>query len=159
MMALDSGLRLGEILKLHWNDLDTELNIIRVIGTNTKTERERIAPLSQRVKDELEKLKEITKCERPFPFQDIKKSVGTAKKIAKIDDLHFHDLRRTAIVRWQQQDISIALAGKLAGHSQLLTTMEHYTSTDAKMVGDISEQINSYHKSMEIKETVSEAEN
>ncbi|HEX8735001.1 MAG TPA: site-specific integrase [Pyrinomonadaceae bacterium] len=145
ILALDSGMRRGEIFKLRWQDFDFDNNLIRILGTHTKTERERIAPLSQRAKDELNKLKEITQGENPFPFTDIKRSFATAKRLAGIDDLHFHDLRRTAITRWIQQGTSLAFAGKFAGHSQLQTTMKHYTATDADMIQEISERMNKFH--------------
>ncbi len=119
ILALDSGMRRGEIFKLRWKDIDFDNNLIRIVGTHTKTERERIAPLSRRAKDELEKLKRITKGENPFPFVDIKRSFATAKRLAGIDDLHLHDLWRTAITRWLYQGMSLAFAGKFAGHSQL----------------------------------------
>lgn len=156
ILALDSGMRRGEIFKLQWNDIDFENNLIRILGTNTKTERERIAPLSQRAKDELEKLKKISNGGKPFPDFDIKRSFATAKRLAGIDDLHFHDLRRSAITRWIQNDIPIALAGKLAGHSQLQTTMKHYTSTDAAMVSEISEKINAFQQFNDAKTIESE---
>ncbi len=145
LLAIDSGMRKGEILKLRWQDFDFENNLIQILGTHTKTERERIAPLSERAKAELEQIKEISDGEKPFPFADFKRSFATAKRIAKIDDLHFHDLRRTAITRWIQQGSPIAFAGKLAGHSQLQTTMKHYTSTDAEIVQEITERMNNYH--------------
>lgn len=145
LLAIASGLRRGEILKLRWQDFDFENNLIRIVGTHTKTERERIAPLSQRAKNELERVREFTPGEKPFNFSGFKRSFATAKRIAGIDDLHFHDLRRTAITRWIQQGNPIALAGKLAGHSQLQTTMKHYTSTDAEIVKEISEKMNAVH--------------
>jgi len=145
ILALDSGMRRGEIFKMRWQDIDFDNNLIRIVGTHTKTERERIAPLSERAKKELEKLRTITKGENPFPFTDIKRSFATAKRLAKIDDLHFHDLRRTAITRWIQQRTSLAFAGKFAGHSQLQTTMKHYTATDADMIKEINERINTFH--------------
>jgi integrase len=145
ILALDSGMRRGEMFKLRWQDIDFENNLIRIVGTHTKTERERIAPLSKRAKDELENLKAITKGENPFPFCDIKRSFATAKRLAGIDDLHFHDLRRTAITRWIQQGTSLAFAGKFAGHSQLQTTMKHYTATDNDMIRELNEKMNASH--------------
>ncbi len=149
ILALDSAMRLGEILKLHWQDIDFENNLVRILGTNTKTERERLAPLSQRAKKELKNLKELSPGENPFPFIDIKRSFATAKRLAGIEDLHFHDLRRTAITRWIQQGTSLALAGKFAGHSQLQTTMKHYTATDSDMIKEINERINTFHAQTE----------
>jgi integrase len=158
-LAIDSGMRRGEIFKLRWQDIDFNNNLIRIVGTHTKTERERIAPLSQRAKDELEKLKKITTGANPFPFIDIKRSFATAKRLAGIEDLHFHDLRRTAITRWLQQGTSLAFAGKFAGHSQLQTTMKHYTSTDAGMIQEMNERMNNFNSQISIKETESELVN
>lgn len=156
ILAIDSGMRRGEIFKLRWQDIDFNNNLIRIIGTHTKTQRERIAPLSQRAKEELEKLKEITKGENPFPFIDIKRSFATAKRLAGIDDLHFHDLRRTAITRWLQQGTSLAFAGKFAGHSQLQTTMKHYTSTDANMIQEMNERMNNFNSRVSVLETTND---
>jgi integrase len=153
ILALDSGMRRGEIFKLHWSDIDFGNNLIRVVGTNTKTERARLVPLSNRAEVELKKIQKITNDQNPFPFTDIKRSFATAKRIAGIDDLHFHDLRRTAITRWIQQGNPLALAGKLAGHSQLQTTMKHYTSTDAEIVGEFAKKMNVVHSQNEIDST------
>ncbi len=153
ILALDSAMRLGEILKLQWQDIDFENNLIRVLGTNTKTERERLVPLSDRAKTEFEKLRKLSSGEKPFPFTDIKRSFATAKRIAGIEDLHFHDLRRTAITRWMQQGTSLAFAGKFAGHSQLQTTMKHYTATDASMIQEMNERMNNFNSQTEIKES------
>lgn len=149
LLAVDSGLRRGEILKLSWGDFDFENNLVTILGTHTKTERERLAPLSQRAMDELNRIRKFTRGEKPFPFAEFKRSFATAKRLAGIDDLHFHDLRRTAITRWLQQGNPLALAGKLAGHSQLQTTMKHYISTDIEMVRGIAEQMNTFHARME----------
>ncbi|MCY7348919.1 MAG: site-specific integrase [Pyrinomonadaceae bacterium] len=149
ILAIDSGMRRGEIFKLRWQDIDFDNNLIRIVGTHTKTERTRIAPLSQRAKDELERLKKITSGENPFPFIDIKRSFATAKRLAGIDDLHFHDLRRTAITRWLHQGTSLAFAGKFAGHSQLQTTMKHYTSTDAGMIREMNQRMNEFNSQIE----------
>ncbi len=160
ILAIDSGLRRGEIFKISWNDIDFENGIIRVLGTHTKTERERLAPLSERARLELEKLKEISIGANPFPLKDIKRSFATAKKLAKIDDLHFHDLRRTAITRWIQQGTPLALAGKLGGHTQLQTTMKHYTANDLGAVKEITERMNNFYSQLnEAKQTESELVN
>jgi integrase len=142
ILALDSGMRRGEIFKLRWEDIDFENGLIRIVGTHTKTERERLAPLSSRAIKEFERLKNLFGDEPPFPPTDIKRSFATAKRIAGIEDLHFHDLRRSAITRWIQSDVPLAIAGKLAGHSQPRTTMKHYISTDEEIVRSVSQRMN-----------------
>ncbi len=160
ILAIDSGLRRGEIFKISWKDIDFDNGIIRVLGTHTKTERERLAPLSERARLELEKLKEISTGDNPFPLKDIKRSFATAKKLAKIEDLHFHDLRRTAITRWIQQGTPLALAGKLGGHTQLQTTMKHYTANDLGAVKEITERMNNFYSKLnEAKQIESELVN
>lgn len=150
LLAIDSGLRKGEILKLRWQDFDFENNLIRILGTHTKTERERLAPLSKRAIDELKRIKRFSFDEKPFPFLNFKRSFATAKRLAAIENLQFRDLRRTAITKWQQQEIPLGVAGKLAGHTQLQTTMKHYTSTDAQMVREVANKINLFHAQEEL---------
>ncbi len=151
LLALDSALRRGEILKLRWQDIDFENNLILVLGTHTKTERERTAPLSERTKVELENIKSLSPSERIFPFAEFKHSFNTAKKIAKIDDLHFHDLRRTAITRWIQNGTPLPLAGKLAGHTQLQTTLKYYVNNDATSIKEITERMNIFNSEIDNK--------
>ena len=50
LLALDSALRKGEILKLTWEDVDFVGRKITIKGTHTKTERSRLVPLSERAK-------------------------------------------------------------------------------------------------------------
>lgn len=142
LLALDSGLRRGEILKLRWQDFDFEKNLINIIGTFTKTERPRITPLSERAKAELLRIKEFSDNEKFYPFTTFRRGWLTALRLAKIEGLRFHDLRRSAVTRWIQTGTPIAFAGKFAGHSQLQTTMKHYTATDADLVRELSERVN-----------------
>lgn len=76
LLALDAGMRRGEILKLTWKDIDLENGIITVRATNTKTETERLVPVTARVKRELERVRALTPAveARPFPFTDFKQS-------------------------------------------------------------------------------------
>lgn len=142
LLALDAGMRRGEILKLKWQEIDFDAGLIRILGTNTKTQRERLAPLTDRVAEELRVIKPVEMSDRPFPFDDFKRSWATAKRLAGIEDLHFHDLRRTAITRWIQQGHPIALAGKVAGHSRIETTMKHYTGIDVETIRKLVDSMN-----------------
>lgn len=88
LLAIDSGVRRGEILKLRWQDIDFQSNQIFIDGTHTKTERKRSVPLTDREKVELYRLRELNE-DRPFPFAEFKRSWATAKRIAEIENLHF----------------------------------------------------------------------
>lgn len=147
LLALDAGMRRGEILKLTWKDIDLENGIITVRATNTKTETERLVPVTARVKRELERVRALTPAveARPFPFTDFKQSWRTVKRIADIEDLHFHDLRASAITRWQRDGLPLALASKIAGHTNTHTTAKYYTSADAEIVQSLAETMNRRH--------------
>ncbi len=150
LLAVDSGMRRGEILKLRWSDIDFEQGKINIIGSHTKTERERDAPLSLRSSLALMKLRELYPTDdRPFPLTDIKTGWRTALNHAGISDLHFHDLRRTAITRWQKMGLPLAFAGKLAGHANPKTTQKHYTAADAETTAAFTETMNQHHSANE----------
>lgn len=147
LLAVDAGMRRGEILKLTWKDIDLEAGIVTVKASNTKTETERLVPLTDRAKRELERVRLFTPSDetRPFPVVDFKHSWQTAKRIAGIDDLHFHDLRASAITRWQRDGLPLAIASKIAGHSNTKTTAKYYTSADAEIVQALAETMNRKH--------------
>jgi integrase len=143
LLGLDSGMRRGEILKLEWKDIDFKTGIIKILGTHTKTQKTRAAPLTSRTTAELSLLPNFGTSGKVFPFNDFKRSWTTAVKVAKIDGLTFHDLRRSFVTRLQTGGISIGIAAELAGHSRLETTQKHYTSTDnAAVVQDATAKIN-----------------
>ncbi len=143
LLGLDSGLRRGEILTLDWKDIDLDANNIKILGTHTKTQRTRTVPLTDRTKAELLSLANFDTSGKVFPFNDFKRSWATAVKVANIDGLHFHDLRRTFTTRGDDCGIPLGTMGKLAGHSRLETTQKHYISTDnAAIVQNATAKIN-----------------
>lgn len=143
LLGLDSGLRRGEILNLNWNEIDFEIGIIRVLGTHTKTQRTRSTTLTDRTRTELFALPNFGTSGKIFPFNDFKRSWRTALKVAGIEGLNFHDLRRTFVTRLQADGVSIGIAAELAGHARLETTQKHYTSTDnAAIIQDATARIN-----------------
>ena len=143
LLGLDSGMRRGEILTLDWTDIDFDANVITILGTHTKTQKKRSVPMTKRTKAELLALPNFGTSGKVFPFGDFKRSWATALRVAKIDGLTFHDLRRTFVTRLQIGGVSIGIAAELAGHSRLETTQKHYTSTDnAAVVHDATARIN-----------------
>ena len=130
LLGLDAGLRRNEALTLDWRDIDTERGFIRVQSQHTKTQKSRNVPLRERLKAELMTLPNFGTDGKIFPFADFKRSWATALRVAGIEGLTFHDLRRTFVTRLSLRGVPLAVAGKLAGHSTLATTQKHYISTD-----------------------------
>jgi len=57
--ALDTAVRLGEIFKMRWQDVNLETNEIYIPQANTKTEDARTVGVTPHLKQELERLWEI----------------------------------------------------------------------------------------------------
>jgi len=144
LLALDSALRKGEILKLKWQDIDLENNQIRIVGTNTKTEKERLVLLTERTKNELLQLSNFSYEGTVFSTGDFKRSWATAKRLSGISNLHFHDLRRAAITRMILSGTPAAIVADMAGHASLTITHRHYITTDTKIVYDAGTKMNAY---------------
>jgi integrase len=102
LIALDCALRRGEILTLTWSDIDFERRTITVRAFNAKTARSRNVAMTRRVYDDLLSrylAAAHDPCERVFSIKDVKRSFGSACRLAGISDFRLHDCRHTAITR------------------------------------------------------------
>lgn len=112
--AVDTGLRRNELFTLDWTDLDFEKRKINLRAVNAKNNQARQVPMTPRVQALLE----------PYAGQglifegltDIKRSFGTAKRLAGIEDLRFHDLRHVFITRAVLAGVPIAMVTAASGH-------------------------------------------
>lgn len=131
--ALDTGMRLGEILKLRWPDVDAMVEggrrRLTIRQMNTKTLQERGAPVSKRLRAEFERLRSVTGS-RPdglvFGIEsNVKRSFAAACREAGIEGLRFHDLRRTAATRLHREGMEIGEVSRILGHSNVTTTYRY----------------------------------
>lgn len=134
--ALDTACRLGELLKLRWRDVDFYKETITITAFNAKTAEAREVGMTLRVKEELLKLWESS----PQDFEllvfgiknTIKRAWKTACRQADIEDLHFHDLRHTAITRLVATGLPSTEIMKISGHKQISTFLRYVNpKTDA----------------------------
>ena len=68
-----------------------------------------------------------------LPMGDFKKAYITATKIADLPDVHFHDLRHTAITRMLEKGLSPTLVMKASGHSQTKTFLRYVNQTESSV--------------------------
>jgi integrase len=132
IMALDTGMRRGEILSLRWRDVDFENKRVNIQAMNTKTLRSRSVPISPRLLDELNALTCRGQAQRVFGITDtVKRSWATAKRVAGIADLRFHDLRHTCATRLVQGGLPIAEVSRILGHTSVVTTFRYANVDDS----------------------------
>ena len=134
-IALNTGMRRGEILGLQWDWIDLDENIIILPQTHTKTNESRKVPINNTVRRILlqRKLKSGGS-EFVFPSEEsksghidwLKRSFKTACRNAQIEGLRFHDLKHTAITRMVEAGIPRDDISKVVGTSYKLI-VERYS--------------------------------
>jgi integrase len=134
VVALNTGMRKGEILNLTWDRIDLAQRLIQVV--NTKSGRNRTIPINSALFEVLNELKRDRKSEYVFfnsrtykPFGTIRRSFENACRRAKIKGLRFHDLRHTFASRLVERGVDIVRVKELLGHSSVKIT-ERYTHSN-----------------------------
>jgi len=159
-MGLDTGQRMGEMLKAQWKNVDLTRRFIFVPKEITKPFRQKHVPISERLAIKLEVLmQELQSTSRYNPegyiFGGLKYPWTTwVKKIkdAGLSDINIHDLRRTLISRVSStNDVSDFDLTYVAGHAvplkspELKQTFKYYIGTweTAARVKKVVDAINS----------------
>lgn len=131
IFAIETACRKNEIRTLKWSAVDLTERTIRIEATNTKTMKERLVPVTARLRDVLTKLRgsNLNPNARVFRTGDFRHAFENATAEAKLSDVHFHDLRHTAITRMLEKDIPQALVMKISGHTQMKTFFRYINQT------------------------------
>lgn len=143
--AIETGMRLGEILSLSWTMVDLQRQIITL--HTSKNGDGRTVPLSSHAIHLLRSmprdlLKNIPREFRSSPerqifftwktHRGISKAWHTALKRAGITDYHFHDLRHEATTRFFEKGFNVMEVASITGHKtlQMLKRYTHLKATD-----------------------------
>ena len=134
--ALNTGMRLGEILSLKWGQIDFEKELVRV--EKTKSGKIRYVNINSVLSKTLENLKAqdgeflFTNPKTGEPLKDVKTAFKSACRRANIKNLRFHDLRHTFATRLVESGVDIITVKELLGHSTVKIT-ERYTHPNQKL--------------------------
>ena len=127
MVALDTGGRRSELLKLNWRNVDLANN--RVLFVETKNGEDRSVRLTNRARAILEHLGPHD-TGPVFTYQgksmsDVTTSFERARKVAGLEDVRFHDLRHTFASRLVQQGVPLYEVMQLTGHKSLVMVQRY----------------------------------
>lgn len=131
ILALNTGMRRGEILGLTRQSVDFQRGVIYV--GNTKTGRNREIPMNAAVRQELVAL-QSSPIESEYVFVnrgtgqrlvDIKKGFTGACREAGISDFRFHDARHTAATRMADAGVDAFTIAEILGHSSIQMTRRY----------------------------------
>ncbi len=132
MVALHTGMRMGEILSLRWDTVDLFRRTVTIL--RSKNGDKLMIPLNGHMFALLKKLKDRTSSsEWIFPSQagtmrdghGLRRAFRKALKTAKIHEFHFHDLRHTFATRLIQAGVDLYKVQKLLGHRSPVMTQRY----------------------------------
>jgi integrase len=134
MVALNTGMRKGEILSLEWNQVNLEQGFITMVAQKTKSKQIRRVPLNRPLIKLFIKLQANRKDQRYVflnpvsgkPYKDLKRRWYGLLKQTGIDDFRFHDLRHTfATYSLLKKGGNLVALQETLGHSDISTTSRY----------------------------------
>jgi integrase len=131
LLAIDTGLRRGELLPLNWDDVDLERAILTVRGEGAKSGRTRHVPLNAEAVWVLREWQGPTRSGLSFPGEDgqqmthLKSTWTRVAKVAKLRAFRFHDLRHTFASKLVQRGVDLNTVRELLGHSDFSLTLRY----------------------------------
>jgi integrase len=146
IVAIDTGMRLSELLGLRREDVNLSIKVLTV--RNTKSGRDRRIPLTQRAFNSItERICNHPDSEHVFPqgrrwkLSHARSAFRRACQKAFLEGLRFHDLRHTFATRLVTSGSDIVTVQKLLGHRDLQMTQRyaHPSSEDMKRAIQILE--------------------
>jgi len=140
LIAVNTGMRIGEILNLEWNQVNIEYGFITV--KKTKSSKLRRIPLNKPMMKLFPKMKlqkgindfVFTNPDTKKPYTTIKTAWKTLLKNTEITDLRFHDLRHCFATYALLNGGDLVSLKETLGHANATTT---YRYTKALMEGQI----------------------
>ena len=153
VLALNTGLRFGELTGLRWTDVDLTLAVLAVRGAEAKSGKTRYVPLNSEAKATLQEIQSNLDGEECFVFPgrdsstqltDIKTSWKPLLVRAKVTGFRFHDLRHTFASKLVMAGVDLNTVRELLGHADIKMTLryahlapEHKASAVAKLVATL----------------------
>jgi integrase len=143
-LALLTGMRRGELLKLTWPNVDLRRNQITVRAHTAKAAKTRVIPLPASAVELLKAWKAeqtVTDMERHVflnpntrqPLMGVKRRWTALTKAAQIDDFRFHDCRHDYASRLVDAGVDLYRVKELLGHASIEQTQRYaHLSDDAK---------------------------
>ncbi len=133
-IALHTGMRIGEILRLRWEDVDFNEGRINVVSRkegHTKNYESRSVPLSSFVKNVLQTL--TRNLSSPYvlcrqsgqKLDEIEYPWKVALKLSGIPHARFHDLRHTFASWLVMAGVDLRSVQELLGHKRIEMTMRY----------------------------------
>jgi integrase len=122
-LALNTGMRKGELLGLEWARVDFDHGLIYLDGADCKSSKRRAIPINAAARAALVLRQAVNSGPRVFGgLQDVKRSFAHACQLAGIVNFRFHDLRHTFASWLVQAGVPLTEVRDLLGHASIEMT-------------------------------------
>jgi integrase len=141
-VALHTGMRVGEVLRLQWQDVDFKTGRIQVVsrtGRPTKTRESRSIPMNRSLTEVLRR--HPRRLGTPYlfhnsngePFEEVNYSFDKVRRRLDIPHFRFHDLRHTFASSLVMAGVDLRTVAELLGHKDISMTMRYAHLAPAHM--------------------------
>lgn len=126
IVALNTGMRRGEITQLRWPDIDLQAKRLTVRAGYAKSGKARHLPLNSEVLGVLKQYrKQHAGKGELFGLSCLAKSWARLMVKAKIEDFRFHDLRHTFASKLVMAGVDLNTVRELLGHGDIKMTLRY----------------------------------
>jgi len=129
-IAVLTGLRRGDILRLTWDRIDFNQRVIQIVQSKTGTPL--VLPMSEALEDVLRRIPPCS--DSPYVFHEVgtRRRFGWARtdfqkaiKAAGLEGTRMHDLRHTAATQLRRLGCDLPVIQQLLGHRTIRTTLRY----------------------------------
>ncbi|WP_351124327.1 site-specific integrase [Shewanella sp. T24-MNA-CIBAN-0130] len=132
ILAMNTGMRRGEILSLKWSNIDFSIKVLTIKGESAKSGKTRHIPLNNAAFNVLTKWREqsaftsfLFEGNAGKPLTDFKKGFSKVVADAELQDFHFHDLRHHFASQLVMKSVDLNTVRELLGHADMTMTLRY----------------------------------
>ncbi len=145
LVAMNTGLRRGELFGLSWSDVNLPGKLVTVTAGNAKSRKARHVPLNHEAVDVLKRWRKQGDGEGlVFPgmgggrLTNINKSWDGLVTDAKLTDFRFHDLRHDFASKLVMAGVDLNTVRELLGHADIAMTLRYSHLAPDKLADAVS---------------------
>jgi integrase len=147
-LALNTGLRRGELLALKWIDVNLDNKQVTITSKSAKSKKARNIPLNDSTHMTMMQWSKQRQANTFIfcnsngkPLTSVRKSWATVLGLAKIEGFRFHDMRHDFASQLVMKGVDLYVVKELLGHSSIQVT-ERYAHLDDKQLEDAVNLLN-----------------